>query len=138
MMNAAVYAPTDHRYSFERVPVPSHTERSLLLKVEAAALNPSNFKLVMAAVPFVRHMRKWVIGYDVAGTVLSVGSHPDCDVQAGDRVWGTSLSGSIAEYALLSCSEEVGMGRIPSGMSFEEAAGLPVAGLTSLAAYERN
>lgn len=139
VMRAAIFAPeTELGYSFEEVPVPSHTDRTLLIKVEAAGLNPSNFKLVPATIPFVRHLRKWVIGYDVAGTVVSMGSHPDCDVKVGDRVWGMAISGSIAEYTLMSCYESVGVGPIPTKMSFEEAAGLTIAGLTGLAAYERN
>lgn len=138
-MNAAVYAPeSPEGFRFETVPVPSHTDFTLVIKVEAAALNPSNFKMLPAQVPFVRHLRSaWVVGYDVAGTVVSVGSHPGCDVKVGDRVWGMSF-GSTAEYALLSCLEAAGMGPIPAGLSFAEAAGLPVAGLTGVAAYDRN
>jgi len=139
MMQAAIYAPASPSgYKLESVPIPSHTERTLLIKVEAAALNPSNYKMLPAQIPFLRHLRSWVIGYDVAGTVISKGSHSDCDVQVGDRVWGMAVSGSIAEYALMSCYESIGMARIPSRLSFEEAAGLPVAALTGLAAYERN
>lgn len=138
-MTAAVYATdTAEGYRVEQVPVPWHTDRMIMIKVEAAGLNPSNFKMVMAKVPFVRILRRWVIGYDVSGVVVSKGNDPACDVKVGDRVWGMALSGSIAEFAVLSCSELVGMGLIPKRMSFEAAAGLPVAGLTGLAAYERN
>lgn len=137
-MNAAVYAPdSPEGFRFESVPVPSHTDFTLVIKVEAAALNPSNFKMLPAQIPFVRHLRKWVVGYDVSGTVVSVGTHPGCDVKIGDRVWGMAF-GSIAEYAMLTCLEAAGMGPIPAKLSFAEAAGLPVAGLTGVAAYDRN
>lgn len=126
----------DTSWGMATIPVPHHSDFSLLIKVKAVAVNPSNFKhpMIPAAWPFLRHLRDWPVGYDVSGEVLSVGTASSCDVKVGDRVWGMSL-GVAAEYAVLPCILTV---RVPTDLSFAEAAGLGVAGLTSMQAYERN
>lgn len=136
LMKAAVFAPEQPegvRIDLE-VPVPSHTKDQLLVEVRAAGLNPSNYKMVPAALPFVRHLQKWVVGYDVSGVVVSVGSSPACDfAKPGDAVWGFAM-GSMAEYAVVVCEKAA---KKPAVLTFEEAAALPVAALTSLEALER-
>jgi len=136
-MRAAVYTiGEDVGWKMSTVPVPHHSDYSVLLRVKAVALNPSNFKhpMIPAAWPFVRHLREWPIGYDVAGEVLSVGRTTACDVRVGDRVWGMSL-GVAGQYAVASCSL---LAPIPAQLSFEEAAGLGVAGLTTALGYNRS
>ena len=138
-MRALVFAPGegDGPYAFphgifidERHPVPSHTERSLLIQTKAAALNPLNYKIIPARWPFVRHIRRFTVGYDAAGVVLSVGSDPSCaHVQVGDAVFGLAPLGSIGEYTMLPCAVAA---KKPTTLSFDEAAGLNVAALTSL------
>jgi NADPH:quinone reductase-like Zn-dependent oxidoreductase len=118
-----------------RVPVPDHSSSQLLVEVKAAGLNPSNYKLSLARVPFVRHLNggMHVVGYDVAGVALSVGSDSSCDgLRVNDAIYGFA-AGAFAEYAVLSCSRAA---RSPKSISASAAAGLPVAALTSLAAWE--
>ena len=137
-MRAAVYTLDgfDVGWEMAEVPVPHHSDLSMLIRVKAVSVNPSNFKhpMVPAAWPFMRHLRKWPVGYDVSGVVLSVGTSSACDVKVGDRVWGMSIS-VAGEYAVLPCILAV---PVPGQLSFAEAAGLGVAGLTSMQAYERN
>ena len=57
-MRAAIFSPgDDHDVRMENVPVPDIWGGQLLVKVSAAALNPSNYKLSLARIPFVRHMK---------------------------------------------------------------------------------
>lgn len=137
-MRAAVFAwdGDEVKWEMATVPIPHHSDLSALIRVKAVAVNPSNFKHPMMPIawPFLRHLRVWPVGYDVAGEVMSAGSSRFCDIKRSDNVWGMSL-GVAAEYAVVPCSMAV---PVPAQLSHAEAAGLGVAGLTSLLAYERN
>ena len=122
----------------EDVPIPEFLkETQLLLKVSAAGLNPSNFKLHKARIPFLRWL--WVtsmpvVGYDVAGVVLSLGSDDSCSwAKVGDRVFGFT-DGSMAEFAVVDCNRAA---LSPSTLSETQAAGLPVVASTSMNALDR-
>lgn len=139
---AALFAPGEkHDVSVSTtVPIPAtHGENELLLKVTAAGLNPSNFKMNPAKIPFLRHV--WtlpIVGYDVAGVAKSVGKGESCrGLKAGDRIFGFASGinrGSICEYAVVSCDKAA---MSPDVLSDKEAAGLPVVALTSLEAWRR-
>ena len=120
-----------------RMPVPtSHGQHQVLIKVSGAGLNPSNFKVNMAKIPFVRHLKSHhVVGYDVVGTVLSVGEHDNCaGFAVGDRVYGMASGGSIAQYTTMFCSMA---SHAPKSLDDLRVAGLPVVALTSLEAFHR-
>lgn len=137
-MQAATYKLDGFEVDWEMatVPIPHHSYYSLLLQVKAVSVNPSNFKhpMIPTAWPFLRHLRRWPIGYDVSGVVLSVGSSNGCDVKVGDSVWGMSI-GVAGEFAAVPCAW---VAPVPGKLTYGEAAGLGVAGLTSMQAYERN
>jgi NADPH:quinone reductase-like Zn-dependent oxidoreductase len=63
----------------------------------------------------------------VAGQVEAVGRNVT-QFKPGDEVFGT-CSGAFAEYA---CARESALASKPTNMSFEQAASVPVAGLTAL------
>jgi NADPH:quinone reductase-like Zn-dependent oxidoreductase len=136
-MRAAIFAPeNDHGLVLGNVPVPDHTSSQVLVKVSFASLNPSNYKIVPARIPVVRHLKKFIVGYDLAGVVLSVGTDPSCSsVKAGEEVFGFAPMGSIAEYAAVSCNHVM---QKPKKLTLSQAAGLPVAALTSLEAFQRS
>jgi NADPH:quinone reductase-like Zn-dependent oxidoreductase len=73
--------------------------------------------------------KKTVQGVDVAGRVEAVG--PDVAwARPGDEVFG-ACDGAFAEYV---CGKEAGVAPKPSGLSFEQAAAVPLAGCTALQA----
>ena len=136
-MAAAVFvteAGVEHGVTMAEVALPDPSSGQLLVRVQAAGLNPSNFKINMARIPFVRHLRVPVVGYDCAGVVLSVGSDCGDGIAVGDEVYGLA-GGSIAEFATLDCAKAA---KRPRSLTASEAAGLPVAALTSLMALERS
>lgn len=136
---AAVFSVGDGKHGVvvsSNVPiVESHKSSEVLVRVTAAGLNPSNFKIIPAKIPFVRHfLTNQIVGYDVAGVVLSVGSSAGCNhVKMGDKVYGLS-GGSLAHYTVMACSAA---SRAPNNLSDEQAAGLPVAAFTSFEALQR-
>jgi NADPH:quinone reductase-like Zn-dependent oxidoreductase len=71
-----------------------------------------------------------VRGWDVAGTVEAVGANVT-DFQPGDEVMGTAENGSFAELAVTPANKLV---RKPANLTFEQAAAIPISGITALRA----
>ncbi|HEY2324265.1 MAG TPA: NAD(P)-dependent alcohol dehydrogenase [Thermoanaerobaculia bacterium] len=112
-------------------PVPSAGE--VLIRVRAASVNPFD-RHFMRGKPFpiramtgLRRPKESRAGVDVAGEVESVGTSV-IDLKVGDAVFG-SARGAFGDYV---CTSKVI--RKPNGMTFEDAAAVPVAGFTALQA----
>lgn len=116
------------------VDVPVLEDHQVLVRVQASSVNPAEWYRVHG--PFfvrfaegLRRPKSAAIGADFAGRVEAVGRDVT-EFQPGDEVFGTS-GGSWAEYA---CAREPRLVRKPANVSFEEAAAVPIAGLTALQA----
>jgi len=116
-------------------PVPNEV-RGVLVKIHASSINPAD-RYEMKA-PFIirlimrgglRKPKDPRLGSDVAGTVEAV-SEKITQFKLGDRVFG-SAPGGYAEYAL---AREDRLALMPDNSTFEEAASVPIAGLTALQA----
>lgn len=118
----------------EEVERPEPGRKQVLIRVRAAGVDPSVWH-IMAGQPIgvrpafgVRKPRQRTRGADVAGIVEAVG--PEVDRFApGDEVFGVA-SGSFADFAL--ASSEKGLAHKPAGLSFAEAAVIPISGCTAL------
>ncbi len=111
-------------------PVPN--ENQVLIKVRAASLNALDIYLTrdswLGRLMFgLRKPKDTRLGRDVAGHVEAVGKNVT-QFKPGDEVFG-SCRGALAEYA---CPSERALVIKPPKISFEQAASLPVAGLTAL------
>lgn len=111
----------------------------LVVRVVAASINPVDYKLregklegvidtVLPAVP----------GWDVAGVVEQVGLDTP-EFAVGDEILAYARGdvvrhGTLAEYAPVAVRTAA---HKPEGLSFEDAAALPLAGLTALQSLER-
>ena len=97
------------------------------IAVRGAGVNPFDWKLRSGAMAQGRPLEEPRIpGSDASGVVDEVGEGVD-GVSAGDALFGFTVGGASAEYALLGV-----YARKPSGLSFEEAAGYPVAVETAI------
>ena len=122
---------------FKDIEEPVIGENDVLVRVHAAGCGPDVWHL-MTGMPYMarvaiglREPKLPVLGWDVAGTVESVGT----DVtawKAGDEVMGQA-KGSFAELVIAKADELVPK---PSRVSFEQAAALPVSGVTALRAID--
>jgi NADPH:quinone reductase-like Zn-dependent oxidoreductase len=95
-------------------PVPKNNE--VVIRVRAASVNPLDWR-----------MKSHRPGVDVAGQVTAVGGAVT-QFKLGDAVFGL-CKGAFAEYA---CALEAKLVRKPESLSFDQAAAVPVAGLTAL------
>lgn len=132
------YGPPED-LTLQEVPAPVPKGHEVLVKVRAAALNAADWH-VMRADPFlVRLMcglfepRVKRLGADVAGVVLAVGSAVT-RFKAGDEVFGCLPVGTWGSYAEQVCAGEDVLALKPAQVSFDEAAAVPLAGLTALQA----
>jgi NADPH:quinone reductase-like Zn-dependent oxidoreductase len=128
-----------HRYGgpgvvrVEEIERPALSDEEVLVRVRATSLNkldwhtlrgwPRLFRLVSRG-GTVRP-KDPQLGVDFAGVVEAVGKDVD-DLQPGDEVFGGE-DGAFAEY--VSATDLV---RKPANVTFEEAATMPIAGLTAL------
>jgi NADPH:quinone reductase-like Zn-dependent oxidoreductase len=113
---------------FNDVPTPTIARDEILVKIKSTAVN--HLDLVKAS-GTVRQILPidlpWIPGHEFSGVVEQIGS----DVAAfapGDAVFGTSETGAYAEYL---AAKPAAIARKPSGLSFEEAASVPVAAQTA-------
>jgi len=134
-MKAAVYTrygpPEVLRINDLETPVPKDDE--VLLRVRAASVNPYDWHFMRGIPYFLRigagllKPKATRLGVDVAGQVEAVGSKVN-GFKPGDKVFGT-CRGAFAEYG---CACESSFAIKPDNLSFEQAASIPIAGLTAL------
>nr|WP_243422778.1 NADP-dependent oxidoreductase [Micromonospora globispora] len=107
------------------VPMPNPGPQQVRIRVHASGINPVDSTIrsgaMQAKIPTTLPA---IPGIDVAGVVDAVGENVT-DVAGGEPVvgWADPPAGSYAEYALASQ-----IARIPTGLSFADAATLPTAG----------
>ena len=118
----------------EEVEKPTPRENQVLIRIHASSINAVDYHSRRARPLIIRPMIGGLLGpkdprlgSDVAGRVEAVGA----DVKrfrTGDEVFGFT-AGAFAEYA---CSRETSLALKPANITFEEAAAVPVGGITAL------
>ncbi|KAM1044321.1 hypothetical protein ACFX13_036213 [Malus domestica] len=113
------------------VPIPTPKKGEVLLKLEAASINPLDWKIQKGvARPFLPKKFPHIPVTDVAGEVVKVGEGVQ-KFKPGDKVVAyltAAIGGGLAEYA--TANENMTAARPPE-VSAAEAAGLPIAGVTA-------
>lgn len=118
------------------VPVPDVAPDRVLLRVHASSVNAydhhmtTGTPLLVRALMGLRAPKRPIPGADVAGVIEAVGAEVE-GFSVGDRVFGNVGAGAWAERA---SANPRGLAPIPDGVSFEDAAATPMAGLTALQA----
>jgi NADPH:quinone reductase-like Zn-dependent oxidoreductase len=108
------------RYEEAEQPEPGQGE--VLIRVRAASVNPVDWKYRRG---FVDRPLPAILGRDVSGAVEVSRAE---GFSEGDEVFGIAASGGYAELATASAAE---IAKKPSDVSHEQAAAIPVAGLTA-------
>jgi NADPH:quinone reductase-like Zn-dependent oxidoreductase len=127
-------SPDGLEFVTREIPEPARGE--ILVRVKAAAVNPLDWHY-MRGEPYFMRLGAGLgapddtrLGVDFAGVVEAVGPGVQ-RFTAGDRVFGAA-DGAFAEYLL--ASEDRAIVAIPDGVSFADAAALPIAAVTALQA----
>jgi NADPH:quinone reductase-like Zn-dependent oxidoreductase len=120
----------------EDIETPVPNEDQLLIKVRAASVNPYDWHF-MRGEPRIMRMefglrkpKSTRLGVDYAGTVESVGRNVT-QFKPGDEVFGAK-TGAFAEYVCVLADRAVVLK--PANVTFEQAASVPIAGVTALQA----
>jgi NADPH:quinone reductase-like Zn-dependent oxidoreductase len=135
-----------YRWKITRASVPEVGDRQVLVRVRAVALNRLDLDELEPSSGADKSGR--VPGYDAAGDVVAVGKQVK-DFRPGmrvtslyfenwvdgrfnakvlERVRGWTIDGVLSDYVVF---EETSLAPMPEGLSYEEAATLPTAGLTA-------
>jgi len=116
-------------------PVPGENE--VLVKVHAASLNAADWHL-MRAKPFIARFafglfkpKNTILGADIAGIVEATGKNVKL-FKAGDEVFGDMAECGWGGFAEYTCADEKALVLKPAGISFEQAAAVPLAANTAL------
>ncbi|KVI03791.1 chloroplast envelope quinone oxidoreductase homolog [Cynara cardunculus var. scolymus] len=113
------------------IPVPTPGNDEILLKIEAASINPIDYKIQKGMVrPIMPKKFPFIPVGDVAGEVVEVGPGVK-NFKAGDKVVSTlgGAGGGLAEYTVAKESSTVSR---PPEVSAADGASLVVAGCTAL------
>ena len=135
-MKAIVY----HNYGspdvleLKEVEKPTPKDDEVLIKVQAASVNPLDWHFLRGTPFFARlamgllRPKRKILGADLAGRVEAVGGNVK-QFQPGDEIFGSKFSygfiGVLAEYA---CVTENALVLKPASTTFEEAAGRACSG----------
>jgi NADPH:quinone reductase-like Zn-dependent oxidoreductase len=114
--------------------MPAAKDDEVLIRVHAASANPADWHF-MRGVPYImrpqsglRKPKAGVLGRDVAGQVEAVGRDVS-RLRPGHEVFANAENGGFAEYV---CVSEGSVELKPANLTLEQAAAVPLAGLTAL------
>lgn len=124
------YGSADH-VRLGDMPDPELRANDVLVQVHAAGVNlldskvrSGDFKL------FLRYRLPLILGHDVAGVVVRVGSRVR-RFKAGDDVYARPADGRIGAFAEFIAIKEEDLALKPRALTMEEAASIPLVGLTA-------
>jgi NADPH:quinone reductase-like Zn-dependent oxidoreductase len=131
------YGEIKDSLSFNEIEKPSLKTNDILVEVKAASLNPIDYKMVEGKLKDMISLNlPSTIGFDVSGVVVDK-SADVTSFEIGDEVYSRvpqEQMGTVAEFVSIKSNL---VAKKPTNISFEEAAGLPLAGLTAIQALER-
>lgn len=134
------YGPPDV-LQLKKVAKPVPKDNEVLIRVMASSINSGDYRTMRAKPFFIRFMglgvfrpKRKVPGIDIAGRIEQTG-RAVTQFKAGDEVYGDIYSAGSGAWAAYVCvPEDASIAAKPVNMTFEQAAAVPVAGVTALQA----
>ncbi len=123
----------------KEVAQPAPKADEVLIRVHAASVNAADWHMLRAdpfLVRFGSGLRKpnfTILGGDIAGVVEAAGSSVT-QFKVGDAVYGEIAGSGWGGYAEYVCAPEKVLAPKPTNLTFEQAAAVPMAGLTAVQA----
>ncbi|MFZ7959277.1 NADP-dependent oxidoreductase [Bacillus cereus] len=113
------------------VPTPEINEYEVLAEIHAASINPIDFKIRDGKVKMLlKYEMPLILGNDFSGVITKVGSKVTC-FKVGDEIYARPRKNKIGTFAEYIAIHEDDIALKPKNLSFEEAASIPLVGLTS-------
>ena len=113
------------------IEIPTPLANEVLIKVKSASVNPVDWKIREGYLQaMLNHSLPLTLGWDVSGEVVAAGDQVT-HLKVGDAVYSRpdiAKNGSYAQY-MTAVADEVALK--PSALSWQEAAGVPLAALTA-------
>jgi NADPH:quinone reductase-like Zn-dependent oxidoreductase len=124
------YGSADHVRAGD-VPDPKLREDDVLVQIHAAGVNLLDSKIRNGEFKlFLRYRLPLILGHDVAGVVVRVGSRVR-RFKPGDEVYARPADGRIGAFAEFIAIAEEDVAIKPKALSMAEAASIPLVGLTA-------
>ncbi|MDA1677606.1 NADP-dependent oxidoreductase [Bacillus cereus group sp. TH152-1LC] len=113
------------------VPTPEINEYEVLAEIHAASINPIDFKIRDGKVKMLlKYEMPLILGNDFSGVIVKVGSKVT-HFKVGDEIYARPRKNKIGTFAEYIAIHEDDVALKPKNLSFEEAASIPLVGLTS-------
>ncbi|MCU1806280.1 NADP-dependent oxidoreductase [Cytobacillus firmus] len=113
------------------IPAPEIGEYEVLAEIHAASINPVDFKIRDGKVKMlVKYKMPLILGNDFSGVIAKVGAKVT-RFKAGDEIYARPRKSKIGTFAEYIAIHEDDIALKPKNLSFEEAASIPLVGLTS-------
>ncbi|CAN7730511.1 NADP-dependent oxidoreductase [Paraburkholderia terricola] len=113
------------------MPVPELREDDVLIQIHAAGVNPLDSKIRDGEFKLLLPYRlPLILGHDLAGVVVRVGPRVR-RFKPGDEVYARPHKDRIGTFAEFIAVKEDGVALKPTSLSMEEAASMPLVGLTA-------
>lgn len=131
-MRALIVATSQGGFEERLVARPSAGSGEVLVRIAASGINPLDTKIRAGAAAHARHPFPAVLGLDLAGTVVAVGSGVTA-FKPGDEVFGMTggvggIQGSLAQFAAVDARL---LALKPRNLSMREAAAVPLVFITA-------
>ncbi|WP_312097255.1 NADP-dependent oxidoreductase [Niallia sp.] len=113
------------------MPTPEIGEYEVLAEIHAASINPVDFKIRDGKVKLlVKYKMPLILGNDFSGVVAKVGAKVT-RFKVGDEIYARPRKSKIGTFAEYIAIHEDDIALKPKNLSFEEAASIPLVGLTT-------
>jgi 2-desacetyl-2-hydroxyethyl bacteriochlorophyllide A dehydrogenase len=130
-LKAAIIREYGKEVEIADIPKPDLLEDSVLIEVHGASINPvDNFIRAGYMKEYLPISFPHTMGYDVSGVIVELGSKVS-NFKKGDEVYSRptgNIAGTIADYTVVN-EKEIALK--PVNITHEEAASIPLAGLTA-------
>ena len=130
------YGEIKEGLSLNEIDKPSIKSNDILVEVKAASLNPIDYKMVEGKLKDMIPLKlPSTIGFDVSGVIVEKGADVK-NFEIGDEIYSRvpqEQMGTVAEF--IAVNSDLAALK-PDNITFEQASGLPLVGLTAIQALE--
>ncbi|TXD49439.1 NADP-dependent oxidoreductase [Polaribacter sp. IC073] len=129
------YGEVSKSIKVSEIEKPIINKNEVLIETYAAGVNPLDIKVIEGDLKSVSTFKlPATLGYDISGVIIEKGEHVT-DFNIGDEIFSkVKKQGTFTEFVAINKNL---IGLKPKNISFEEAASLPLVGLTAIQALKR-